>query len=213
MAKILLFMTFFFCQSAFATTMKAYPNLPKFEGIDLAGGMTVHLVQGKSQNVSVSGPIDQLDCLKVNVEGETLKISPSGKGWLFGLFGECDTDDISVKISAKKILEINAAGAVELVVENLNSDFLALDLAGSVKAQLSGVVHTFVLDAAGSADVDAFELQTKTIKIASAGSVDAKINVKEALSINVAGNGSVVYKGEPQDVQSNVTGSASVRRF
>ena len=76
---------------------------------------------------------------------------------------------------------------------------------------MSGSVEQLAVDLHGSGDIKAFDLAAKVATVKISGSGDAKVNVSKHLKATTSGSGSVLYKGHPENVDRDKSGSGEIR--
>ncbi|HEY8936280.1 MAG TPA: DUF2807 domain-containing protein, partial [Cyclobacteriaceae bacterium] len=64
-----------------------------------------------------------------------------------------------------------------------------------------------------SGKVLAANLETNKCNIHISGSGNVEINVKDDLDAHISGSGSISYKGNPSHVNSDASGSGSIRKM
>ena len=83
---------------------------------------------------------------------------------------------------------------------------------GSNTIVLGGTVGTAEFSIAGSGTVRAFDCTMDELECKIAGSGDIEAFVVNKIKAEIAGSGSVKYKGDPQDIQKKVMGSGKIEK-
>lgn len=186
--------------------------------------LTVVADPSQARSVTVSAPSDVLALYKIGVENGQLSIEPK-EGCIRG------RNELKVTANVAKLSRIELAGAADLTVagrlagEKLNielagSGTIALDgdyrdmhteIAGSGEISLRGSAARHEVEIAGSGELSAAGLATRVSEVEIAGSGDCEIAVSDALMVEVAGSGDVVYHGTPGTIRKDISGSGSVR--
>lgn len=138
--------------------------------------------------------------LKAEVEANNLDASISGSGRI-KLRGKCNNMESG----------ISGSGDVEADITVANK--LDVSISGSGKLIASGKANTFKTSISGSGSIRAADLETESANIKIAGSGSVEINVKSELNATISGSGSVRYKGNPNHVNANSSGSGKVRKI
>ena len=86
------------------------------------------------------------------------------------------------------------------------------DMAGSNTIVLGGTVGIAEFSIAGSGTVRAFDCTMDELECKIAGSGDIEASVVNKIKAEIAGSGSVKYKGDPQDIQKKVMGSGKIEK-
>lgn len=119
--------------------------------------------------------------------------------------GRIDAPDVSGEAIA---IDVSGSGAVYL--ENGNLDQVAADISGSGYVEISGGATSLDVVISGSGSVDAGELSVTRSSVDVSGSGSVVVNVSDIMDIDVSGSGSVEYFGNPQTINSSVSGSGSI---
>ena len=109
-------------------------------------------------------------------------------------------------------LKIEIAGSGDFVGHKVYCEELNGDMAGSNTIVLGGTVGTAEFSIAGSGTVRAFDCNMDELECKIAGSGDIEASVVNKIKAEIAGSGSVKYKGDPQDIQKKVMGSGKIEK-
>lgn len=140
---------------------------------------------------------------------------------------------IELQMNARTLKSVNLRGSGDVFLENIssveglslavygsgdikanvNSENLSARVTGSGDIELSGETANFHISINGSGDVSALDLTATRATAEINGSGDAKLFVTEALNVEIAGSGTVRYKGPAEKIHSNIRGSGSVKRI
>ena len=128
-----------------------------------------------------------------------IKVSSSGK--VFGQ-GVLKTDDMELAVSGSGRIEVETdAGELESAIS------------GSGKIELSGKCDYNDVSISGSGRLLAEDLESDRYYISISGSGNCRINVNKQIEARVSGSGRIYYKGNPDKVNSNISGSGSVKKI
>lgn len=109
----------------------------------------------------------------------------------------------------KLVLKIAGSGDMKM---NVNSPEVQADIAGSGSITISGETKEENIHISGVGDYNAQELKAESAKVRIAGSGDVKVFADHDLDINIAGVGSVYYKGAAA-VKQHIAGSGEVKKI
>lgn len=111
--------------------------------------------------------------------------------------------------ASKLLVDIAGSGEVEL---DVNTPKIIADIAGIGNLKLSGETQEAKINIAGSGECDAAELKSENafVKVAGVGTV--KIFAAVMLDVNVAGSGTVYYKGTAT-VKQKIAGVGSIKKL
>ncbi|MFO7841414.1 MAG: head GIN domain-containing protein [Fidelibacterota bacterium] len=123
--------------------------------------------------------------------------------------GECEiTNETPFR---GKRLELDVAGALRMDTELVLEEF-DVELAGAGNLELRGNCERFTLECAGAGNIKAYEFIANDIVIDVAGACNAQIYALKGLDVNMAGLGSVKYKGNPSRTNFQKAGIGKIRK-
>ena len=108
-------------------------------------------------------------------------------------------------------LEVVAGGSAEIYVEGESLD-TSLTTSGTSKTTLKGKTNTLTVNGSGSSFVDAINLKTSDCTARLSNSSKLYEAATEALHIDVSGNSTLIFDGEPVIDIINVK-SSTVQRY
>jgi hypothetical protein len=162
-----------------------------FTSVDLRGSDNVDVRVGTGFSVRAEGPSAELDKLKIEKVGDTLRVSRLNDSFHWG--GNSHKG-VTVFVTMPRIAEANLAGSGDMTVDRVDGQSFTGNSAGS-----------------GDLDVAALSVQAGDFSIAGSGSIKAKGSAKH-LKMAIAGSGDIDaggVKAEGADV--SVAGSGGVR--
>ena len=119
--------------------------------------------------------------------------------------GELSAPDVETSA-----FEAIASGSGELFLPNLNTQELVVRITRPRDAEVSGSASHLELDVSGSGSYLGQDLVAMTANVDNSGSGDATVNVSDNLKATLNGSGSIIYYGEPESVDSSVSGSGEI---
>ena len=109
-------------------------------------------------------------------------------------------------------IDVDVAGSGNLNATDIQARSLDGDIAGSGRMSLAGRIAKVSFDIAGSGSVHAFDLQVEDVDCDIAGSGNVEISVSNSIKLDVAGSGSIKYKGNPQHIKQDIAGSGRIQK-
>jgi hypothetical protein len=170
------------------------------------------------EGVSVSGSGDVIGQGLIKTGDLDLNVSGSGNLEIeVEATGDVDADvsgsgDIDLKGRCKGF-NSDVSGSGKVVLSMIMSDLADFGVSGSGKISASGSAPSVKTNISGSGKVLASDFATNSCQVRISGSGDVEINVKNELDVNIAGSGSVSYKGNPSKINSHASGSGTIRKF
>ena len=107
-------------------------------------------------------------------------------------------------------LNIDASGATEINMD-ITAGILKMDISGASEVSLSGDADEVYIEASGASELSTHDLETKTFFLDISGAGEATIYVTEKLDVTVSGAAHVAYSGNPEFVNQDVSGAASIK--
>jgi hypothetical protein len=146
-------------------------------------------------DVSGSGSL----IIDVDASGD-ISADVSGSGDIT-LKGSCNSFDSDVSGSGKVDATLQAKGVA------------AFEVSGSGRISAKGSADLAKASISGSGKVLAADLEVNRCDVSITGSGDVEINVKKELDARITGSGTVSYKGNPDKVNANASGSGKVSKM
>lgn len=172
-----------------------------FTSVDLRGSDNVDVRVGTGFSVRAEGPSAELDKLKIEKVGDTLKvgrINSHGFHW-----GGGDHKGVTIFVTMPRIAEASIAGSGDMTVDRVDGQSFTGNSAGSGDLEVAALsVQAGDFSIAGSGNIKA-KGSAKHLKMAVAGSgdIDAGGVKAEGADVSIAGSGGV---------RADVTGPAAV---
>jgi hypothetical protein len=197
-----------------------------YDEINVSGFFDVVLISGTEGAISIQGEENLLPYIKVEVDGNILKIYtekninidtkkdivltvPFKQISFVSLSGSGDV--MSKNTIVSPTFKAKLSGSGDLTLDVKTTDFEA-NLSGSGDVVLTGNSDSFTSKISGSGDVDALNLETKKANLTISGSGDMKVNCSESLYARVSGSGDIEYKGDPKIKDTKVNGSGEISK-
>ncbi len=198
-----------------------------FDEISLSVPGKLILTQGNSYSVELEGYESDLNKIETEVRANTLLIKLKKNHYRI--------KNVILRVTMPEIKELNVAGSGiikaatpikaedlvadisgsgEICIDKLNANNLELDISGSGNIKLTGTgkLQTLKFSISGSGDIDACGLEVSDIEGDISGSGSACIWATDALDADIAGSGRISYKGNPEKLHTNVSGSGKIRK-
>ncbi len=196
-------------------------DVSEFQKVHLKGSGDVFLTIGEEQSLIIKTDDNILPLIETDVSGKKLTIS-HGKHHLrptaFEVFitvkylegvtisGSGDVHGKDRFVADAFYAEISGSGDMDLEVE---TGMLTSKISGSGTIQLSGKAEDYTAAISGSGEINAFDVQAKTVSVKISGSGNCRVYATESLDVKISGSGDVHYKGRPQ-INTKISGSGSL---
>jgi|UPI000780B226 hypothetical protein len=211
---------------AFSVTERQEQMTDSFSAIELEGHFEVYLFNGDQHKVILEGDEEILEWVVLNVDDGVLKVAYLKDKVIK------KNQSVILEITVKDLKELSAVSTLKLITPNVFTfDTLHFDLAGAVSLELNvegqelevygagatsikarGEVESVNFEMPGAGKLEGFDLKAEKVVLNLAGAGKAEVFASEELKVDIAGACSVVYKGDPEKVYSNVSGIGRVKQ-
>lgn len=196
-----------------------------YDAINVVGSMNVTLVKGEEGTISITTDENLHEYLDISSSDGKLKIT--FKNTKFGIRSKkgvnitvpfIDVNDISLvgsgDIISKDLIKASfmdvslvGSGDIDLVIDATDIDS---NLSGSGDIGLKGNVTNFKAKVSGSGDFEARSLKAENTDAYVSGSGDLQVYAKKTLKARVNGSGDITYSGNPERIDTKVSGSGDI---
>lgn len=200
-------------------------QLGTFRAIRTGEAIDVYLKKGDKESARVETEnVSQSDVL-TDVVGGTLRVHMrSGdyrnRGWVKVYVTYVSLDKLSaasasnifsegiIKVST---IDLSAASAASIEIQ-IEADNVTVDAGSAADITLEGKAKSMNVEAASAGSVDAYRLECEKVdaRAASAGSI--KINVTKTLDADASSGGSIRYRGNPSNTNTDSSSGGSVKK-
>ena len=200
-----------------------------YDQVKVAGFFDVDLVSGKEGVILLEGEGNLLPHVKIEVEGNVLKIFTDKNSNISTSNGKT----IRITVPFEVISAVELVGSGDVVSQHtikaesftakltgsgdlklaVDAQSTAIILAGSGDIAITGTTESLMSKLSGSGDLTTTNLKAKIAQVTVAGSGDLTLFCSENLTARVTGSGSIKYKGNPEKRDTNVSGSGSISKI
>lgn len=179
--------------------------------------VTVYITVSSIEALDVSGSGELIAQTKITGANMNLDVSGSGS-----LTAEVEAQDVDTDVSGSgeinlkgkfKSIKADVSGSGKVSVNGTVTGRADFEISGSGKIEASGSADSMSAEISGSGKVLGANFVTNVARIDIAGSGDVEITVNKDLDADITGSGTVLYKGNPARVNSDASGSGSVRKM
>ncbi|MCH7762861.1 MAG: DUF2807 domain-containing protein [Candidatus Marinimicrobia bacterium] len=217
---------------AWGQVIKEERSVIGFDRVNLKGSGKVILTQGNSEALTVEAEKDLLLDIKTEVRGRTLYLEVKDRYWrkahwwssknrikyyitmktVRGFSVSGSGTIISEKIETDE-LKISISGSGEIGIESLQAQDLNIRISGSGDCHLAGEVDSQDISISGSGSYAGEYLRSDETTARISGSGNATVWVEKGIDVQISGSGKVEYRGNPEAVSFQSSGSGKVRKI
>jgi hypothetical protein len=210
------------------TVSRAF-QVGNFTELEAAGPFDVTVRTGANPGVQVQGNKSLVDKLKVDVDGDKLRIRPErSHSWFSGWHGVRGKATVLVTVPQLRAATLAGAGAIridkiqgedfegsiagagDLILQSVNVRNLKVGIAGSGSLTGNGKVQSAIYDIAGSGDVKGEGIAAEELKVSIAGAGSVRAHATRAAKVDIMGAGDVEVTGGAK-CEVHKMGSGDVR--
>jgi hypothetical protein len=123
-----------------------------------------------------------------------------------------DADEVTVELTAPKVVQFDVAGAGDLDIRNYHQDSLSLNVSGSGDVTAQGNAKSVHATISGSGDADLSQLNVEGADVRISGSGSTTVGPRAWAKLDISGSGDVTLTSRPPKVESHVSGSGDIRQ-
>jgi hypothetical protein len=179
-------------------------DLPAFEKIYFGGGYDVQISCQQPQQIQIECDENLLSHIITKIQDNTLIVSTDTS--------LSPSKGIHILVNVLTINSFKADGSISGAISNINNESFKLNINGAGDITASGKTNSFSVDANGSCDIDAKQLEAENVRISIDGSGKAGVKVIKSLDVSIEGSGVIEYYGEPSNIQQKINGSGTIEK-
>jgi Putative auto-transporter adhesin, head GIN domain len=196
-----------------------------FESVSVAAGVDAQITLGSSRSVVAETRAQDFDDLRVQVQGNVLRIDrPKGRWFFFRrpdyLVRVVTPVLRSVTASSGADVEVKGTSGGDFTVEASSGSDVSVSLvkAGKVKAlassgsdlELSGTCMTLEAETSSGSDLDAGDLKCETVALQASSGSDVSVFASRSVTGKASSGSDVQISGAPPAVQVDKSSGADV---
>jgi len=194
-----------------------------FHGVDVSSGFDVNLIQGSSEDLTITAQENLFEHITVRVEQGILRIYIERN--------VMTTGPMMARITFKSIDNLKVSGGGDIECEtpinvpklnvniseggdlntDLNTDELKCNISGGGDAEIDGNIKTYNLSLSGGGDVKS-DLNAGIIDCSISGGGDLTLSVKEKVDdahVSVSGGGNIALEMNVEKLKCSVSGGGN----
>lgn len=200
-------------------------SVSSFTGIKVQQGIDAYLKKGTKESVRVEVTGVDLSDVITEVSGGYLKIQMEQGNYR-------NEHSVKVYVTYTELSRISAGSAGSIFSENvIKAERLSLSAssagtidiqvdAGSIEVtassaaeiELKGKANAITINAASAGEVDAYELAAESVDVQAASAGSAKVNAIKSIRARAVSGGSIRYRGNPEQSNTNSSSGGSVKK-
>lgn len=119
---------------------------------------------------------------------------------------------VEVNGTIREEVEIEASGATNVVLDAVELDRFEVVVSGASSLDAAGSAEEIDAEVSGASEADLAAVEAQTVTVNVSGASHVEVDVREELEANASGASEVRYRGDPDRVRIDASGSSSVER-
>jgi hypothetical protein len=181
-------------------------TVSNFSGIDISGVNNVFISYAPEISVSVKGYSNLVSHYKTDVR--------DGKIYLhYDENTNIKNDNIQVYITMPYFNALSLSGSCSIDATGSfdNTDALSVSTSGNGNINIEDIsADVYTIHSSGNSNISTLGVKAKTATVEISGSSTVTLSVQDKLDVHISGSGKVFYKGEPTEINTDISGSGTV---
>ncbi len=194
----------FWAAAAFADETRTF-DLPDFDGIDVATGLSVEYEYGAVQSVEAKLERGDWDDVTIKVEDGEL-IVKRARSFNWGARGP----KLTVYVTGPELSSIDASSGASFAGKGLRAGDLDIGVSSGASVVVSGDCNRIAVDASSGSSVSARDLKCASAMVDASSGSSISVYASESASADGSSGASVSVHGSPSDVDKDTSSGASV---
>ena len=177
-------------------------TVEQFHAIELQDRGRVQVTVGMPLEVTVQADDNLIDAIDTKVTAGKLTVSVNK---------DFQTERAPyISVSVPELSEITVSGAGDILINAVKGDVFNISIPGSGNCSAAGKVINEKVTLSGSGNVDCLKLVADNVTVDLSGSGNCTVATEKSMTGKLSGSGKIEYKGNPQSLNKDVTGSGTI---
>jgi hypothetical protein len=177
-----------------------------FNAISTFGSAKIYVSYAPEIKVKVKGYQNLVSNYKTDVEGNTLKLR-----YRDNLNVRNDNIEVYITMPGFNALTSNGSSSIKATGSYDGTESLAISTTGNAGISIDEmIVNNYTIESSGNSDIATLGVKSKSAKVKLSGNGTVTLSVQDKLDVHISGNGKVSYKGDPADINTDISGSGTV---
>lgn len=171
-----------------------------FDSLEIGGVYELDVQVGKKFSVTTSGHENEVDDMKIEVVGDTLRVGHKKnrkRNW------SGNKNGIQIQITMPELNAISVGGVADGKIYGVDANRLEIEIGGVGGFDISGKCKNLDIEVAGVGEFDARDLKCETADVQLAGVGEIDIYASHSVDVQTAGVGEVNVYGSPKHVEKS----------
>ena len=179
-------------------------KVPSFNKVEISGAFYVKIIVGEKAGVKIRAESNLLKYIETEVNNGTLEISSSR--YL------SPRSKLMIKVTTPELKSVESSGVNKIVVVNVDTPDFRVSCSGASEIKLKGKVKKLTAEVSGASSLIAEKLLAEYVSLDVSGASDAYVFASKILSAEASGASSIRYRGNPEKIETDVSGVSSIAK-
>jgi hypothetical protein len=225
--KNLLLSLFLICSFGSFAQKNEVRAVGSFKGVKVSQAIDVYLKKGDKESVKVVVSGADLSDVITSVDGSTLRVKMRDN--VGGFFSKADVKAYVTYVNLERIsassassvfsegviktdaIDIGASSAANVEV-SLEANSAMVDVSSAGEVRLEGKSTKLEVEVSSGGEVDAYKLESESVKASAHSGGDAKISVSKDLEAHASSGADIRYHGNPSRTNTHSSSGGSVKK-
>ncbi|ADV50156.1 DUF2807 domain-containing protein [Cellulophaga sp. E16_2] len=200
-----------------------------YDSVSISGWFDVDLVAGTEGEITLTGEENLLEYIVTEIKNGQLVVKVEDHK---NLQPSKWKNSIKITIPVEAIEALSLSGSGDVIGKktlktdrfkmtmsgsgdislSLEANTISATMSGSGDMELKGSTNDFKATISGSGNIKAYELEADNVKATISGSADMQVVANRSLKAQVSGSGDISYKGNPDKLNTKISGSGSISK-
>ncbi|HEX5155171.1 MAG TPA: DUF2807 domain-containing protein [Parafilimonas sp.] len=188
------------------SVVTAERTVSNFSGVDVSGANKVFVSYAPQITVTLKGYSNLVSHYKTEVNSGTLHLHYDNDVAV-------RNDNLQVYITMPSFNTFNLSGSCSI---NATGGFestssLSVSTSGNGNINIEKLsTGAYTVSSSGNSEITTLGVEAKTAKVEISGSSAVSLSVQNKLDVHISGNGKVSYKGDPTEINTDISGNGEV---
>ncbi len=181
-------------------------NVSSFSGIDVSGEGKVYITYAPEITVTLKGYSNLIPHYVTDVSNGTLHLHYESNT-------SARNDNLEVYITMPSFDALSLSGSCSINATGSfdNTGALSVSTSGNGDINIENITaDRYIIHSSGNSNIGTLGVKAKTATVEVSGSSMVTLSVQDKLDVHISGSGKVSYKGEPAEINTDISGSGKV---
>ena len=188
------------------SVVTAERTVSNFSGVDVSGANKVFVSYAPQITVTLKGYSNLVSHYKTEVNDGKLHLHYDND-----VAVRNDNLEVYITMPSFNALSLSGSCSINATGDFENTPSLSVSTSGNGKISIEKLsTDAYTVSSSGNSDITTLGVEAKTARVEISGSSAVTLSVQSKLDVHISGNGKVSYKGDPSEVNTDISGNGEV---